>query len=294
MNALDTVGDPAGEAGNPDPALEAGHPAPGRGRPLDRGARWSALLGLLAEHGRLTVAQVVEELGVSEATVRRDFGELAAQQLVTRTHGGVVATAVAYDLPARYKQASGDTAKDRIASAAAELAAPGSVIGFNGGTTTSATARRLAARSDLASSSERPAITVVTNALNIATEMVLRPFIRCVTLGGVARQESYELSGPLASMVLNELWLDTVFLGVDAVSAQAGATCRHEGEAGINALMVQRADRVVVVATGEKVGRRAFARICQTARIDVLVTDKGAPDEEVRALRAAGVTVEQV
>lgn len=287
MNALDAVGDAAGEAGHPDPPPE-------RGRPLDRGARWSALLGLLAEHGRLTVAQVVEELGVSEATVRRDFGELAAQQLVTRTHGGVVATAVAYDLPARYKQASGDTAKDRIASVAAELAVLGSVVGFNGGTTTSATARRLAARSDLASSSERPAITVVTNALNIATEMVLRPFIRCVSLGGVARQESYELSGPLASMVLNELWLDTVFLGVDAVSAQAGATCRHEGEAGINALMVQRADRVVVVATGEKVGRRAFARICQTARIDVLVTDKGAPEDEVRALRAAGVTVEQV
>ncbi len=62
-------------------------------------------------------------------------------------------------------------------------------------------------------------------------------------------------------MVLNELWLDTVFLGVDAVSALAGATCRHEGEAGINALMVQRADRVVVVATGEG-RRRAFARIC--------------------------------
>jgi len=264
------------------------------GRAMDRGTRWSALLGLLAEHGRLSVAQVVEELGVSEATVRRDFGELAAQQLVTRTHGGVVATSVAYDLPARYKQASGDTAKDRIATAAAELAVEGSVVGFNGGTTTSATARRLAARSDLASSTERPAITVVTNALNIATEMVLRPFIRCVSLGGVARQESYELSGPLASMVLNELWLDTVFLGVDAVSAQAGATCRHEGEAGINALMVQRADRVVVVATGDKVGRRAFARICPTTRIDVLVTDRTAPDDDVRALRAAGVTVEQV
>lgn len=261
---------------------------------MDRGTRWSALLGLLAEHGRLSVAQAVEELGVSEATVRRDFGELAAQQLVTRTHGGVVATAVAYDLPARYKQGLGDNAKDRIAAAAAEFALEGSVVGFNGGTTTSATARRLAARADLASSAERPAITVVTNALNIATEMVLRPFIRCVSLGGVARQESYELSGPLASMVLGELWLDTVFLGVDAVSAQAGATCRHEGEAGINALMVQRADRVVVVATGEKVGRRAFARICPTARIDVLVTDKTAPDDEVRALRAAGVSVEQV
>jgi len=264
------------------------------GRGMDRGARWSALLDLLAQHGRLSVAQVVESLGVSEATVRRDFGDLAAQQLVTRTHGGVVASAVAYDLPVRYKQAGKDTAKDRVASCAADLVAEGSVVGFNGGTTTSATARRLAARADLAASSKRPSITVVTNALNIATEMVLRPFIRCVSLGGVARPESYELSGPLASMVLGELWLDTVVLGVDAVSAAGGATCQHEGEAGINSLMVQRADRVVVVATGDKVGRRAFARICPSERISILVTDASAPPEALDELRTAGVSVEVV
>ena len=264
------------------------------GRSMDRGARWSALLGLLAEHGRLSVAQVVESLGVSEATVRRDFGDLAAQQLVTRTHGGVVASAVAYDLPVRYKQGGGDSAKERVASFAADLVPEGSVVGFNGGTTTSATARKLAARADLAASSRRPSITVVTNALNIATEMVLRPFIRCVSLGGVARPESYELSGPLASMVLGELWLDTVVLGVDGVSAAGGATCEHEGEAGINSLMVQRADRVVVVATGDKVGRRAFARICPSERIQVLVTDTTAPAAALDEFRAAGVTVEIV
>ena len=115
-------------------------------RGMDRGARWSALLALLAEHGRLSVTQVVEALGVSEATVRRDFSELAAQQLVTRTHGGVVASAVAYDLPARYKLAGADSAKERIAAHAADLAPAGVVVGFNGGTTSSATARRLAAR----------------------------------------------------------------------------------------------------------------------------------------------------
>jgi DeoR family transcriptional regulator of aga operon len=261
---------------------------------MDRGARWSALLALLAEHGRLSVAQVVDELGVSEATARRDFGELAAQQLVTRTHGGVVATAVAYDLPARYKQAGKDSAKERIATFAADLVPEGSVVGFNGGTTTSATARRLAARSDLAAAVRRPSVTIVTNALNIATEMVLRPFIRCVSLGGVARPESYELTGPLASMVLGELWLDTAVLGVDAVSAALGATCNHEGEAGINSLMVQRADRVVVVATGEKLGRRAFARICGASRIDTIVTDATADPGAMDDLRAAGVRVEVV
>jgi len=215
--------------------------------PKDRGQRWSALLALLAEHGRLSVSQVSSELEVSESTVRRDFGELAAQQLVTRTHGGVVATSVAYELPARYKSALANDDKQRIARAAALMVDPGTVVGFNGGTTTSATARHLAARGDLARSSDRPAITVVSNALNIASEMVLRPFIRCVSLGGVARPESYEQSGPLAAMVLEQLWLDTLILGVDALSATDGASCSHDGEAGISSRMVRRADRVIAV-----------------------------------------------
>lgn len=264
------------------------------GSARERGERWGLLLAMLAEHGRLSVAQVCRELGVSEATARRDFTELAAQQLVTRTHGGVVASSVAYDLPARYKSSTADQTKQAIATAAADLVTVGSVVGLNGGTTTSAVARRIAARRDLSTAPERPAITIVTNALNIATEMVLRPFIRCVTLGGVARSESYEQSGPLASMVLEQLWLDTLILGVDALSAATGATCQHEGEAGINALMVARADRVIVVATGEKIGGRGFARICQIADVDILVTDERADAAHLAQIRDAGVLIDVV
>jgi len=257
----------------------------------DRSDRWRRLLDLLAEHGRLTVSQTATALGVSEATVRRDFTDLARQQLVTRTHGGVVATSVAYDLPARYRASAEHDAKERIAAAAAELVNAGTVVGFNGGTTTSATARRLAAAIEPTRSAAEPALTVVTNALNIAAEMVLRPHVRTVSLGGVARPQSYEMTGPLASMVLDELWLDLLVLGVDGLSADGGASCEHDGEAGINAKMVQRAERVVIVAGADKIGRRAFARICAVDQVDVLVTDADAPRDEVAALEAAGVDV---
>ena len=259
----------------------------------DRAQRWRRLLDVLADQGRLSVTEGAALLGVSEATVRRDFTSLASQQLVTRTHGGVVATSVAYDLPARYRP-GGDDAKDRVAAAACDMLAVGTVVGFNGGTTTSATARRLAARADLAAANLRPSMTVVTNALNIATEMVLRPYIRTVTLGGVARPQSYELTGPLASLVLEQLWLDVLVLGVDGFDAAGGASCFHEGEAGVNAQMVARSDRVIVVAGADKLGRRAFARICPISAVDVLVTETGADPDRVEALRAAGVEVRQV
>jgi DeoR family transcriptional regulator of aga operon len=249
------------------------------------------LLDLLAQSGRLSVAEATAELGVSEATVRRDFAALARQQLVTRTHGGVVASSVAYDLPVRYRGGGSDTTKERIAAAAAALVTAGQVIGFNGGTTTSHTARRVAARTDLRGGTGEPTLTVVTNALNIATELVLRPHVRTVSLGGVARPQSYEVVGPLAHQVLAELWLDHLFLGVDGFAPEAGATCFHEGEASINAQMVRRSNEVTIVAAAEKLGVRSFARICDAGDVTRLVTDDSADPQVLEKLRARGVEV---
>ncbi|HEY9412091.1 MAG TPA: DeoR/GlpR family DNA-binding transcription regulator [Jiangellaceae bacterium] len=257
----------------------------------DQAGRWQQMLDLLADRGRLGVGETAATLGVSEATVRRDFAELARQQLVRRTHGGVVSSAVAYGLAARYRSASDEQVKARIATAAAALVTGDIVVGFNGGTTTSTTAREVAARVEPGPDTGRPALTVVTNALNIAAEMVLRPHIRTVSLGGVARPQSYEMTGPLARLVLDELWLDLLVLGVDGLTADAGASCEHVGEAGISAQMVERSTRVVVVADGSKVGRRTFARICPADRIDTLVTDDSAPADALADLRAAGIEV---
>ncbi len=257
----------------------------------NRASRWSIMLDRLATTGRLGVGEASELLGVSEATIRRDFSELAKRQLVARNHGGVVATNVAYELPYRYRSSMGDDDRTRIAEAAAALVLPGQVIGLNGGTTTTATSRAITAREDLAADGE---ITIVTNALNIATEAVLRPHVQCVSLGGVARPESYEVTGPLATLVLQQLWLDVAIVGVNGLSAREGATCRHEEEAAIIRTMIERSKQVICVATGDKLGVRTFASICPAERIDHLVTTVGADRDEVDALREAGVDIHQV
>ena len=257
----------------------------------NRASRWSIMLDRLATTGRLGVGEAAELLGVSEATIRRDFSELAKRQLVARNHGGVVATSVAYELPYRYRSSMADDDRARVADAAAALVQPGQVIGLNGGTTTTATSRAITAREDLAADGE---ITIVTNALNIATEAVLRPHVQCVSLGGVARPESYEVTGPLATLVLQQLWLDVAIVGVNGLSAREGATCRHEEEAAIIRTMIERSRQVICVATGDKLGVRTFASICPAARIDHLVTTVGADRDEVDALREAGVEIHQV
>ncbi|MFI2300311.1 DeoR/GlpR family DNA-binding transcription regulator [Actinacidiphila glaucinigra] len=254
-------------------------------------ARWSALLEMLTRDGNVEVERAAAELAVSAATIRRDLDELARQNMVTRTHGGAVINAIAYDLPLRYKAARNAPEKERIARAAAALVKPGTVVGLNGGTTTTEVARALAARPDLAGDGAEPALTVVTNALNIAGELAVRRHVKLVVTGGVARPASYELIGPLAAELLAQLTLDLVFLGVDAVDVTQGAAARHEGEASINRALARRAERVVVVADASKLGKRAFARICPVEEVDVLVTDGDAPASLVEPFSAAGVEV---
>jgi DeoR family transcriptional regulator of aga operon len=256
---------------------------------VDRYARWNTLVELLTEQGRVTVEEAATTLQVSQATIRRDFEQLAQQQMITRTRGGAVASGVSYDLPLRYKTAKHSAEKQRIGVAAAALVEPGTVVGLNGGTTTTEVARALAVRPDL--SGEEPQLTVVTNALNIANELLLRSRMKIVVAGGVVRPQSYELVGPLGSALLEDIALDLALLGVNAIDVALGAAAHHEGEAAMNSLMVARASRVVIIADASKLGKHAFARICPIDRVDTLVTDTGAPAETLAAFTAVGVQV---
>jgi len=255
---------------------------------MSRYQRWNSLLELMSGDGQLSVADAANALGVSMATIRRDMDDLAKQQLVTRTRGGAIAGNVSYDLPLRYKTARHAAEKQRIGRAAAGLIQPGSTVALNGGTTTSEVARALATRPDL---QDGTGITVVTNAMNIANELAVRPHVKIVVTGGVTRGQSYELIGSFATLVLAELTLDWAILGVDALDPRTGASAHHEGEASINHLMATRAEQVMIVTDHSKLGQRAFARMCAVDEIDVIVTDREAEPAMLAAFGERGIRI---
>jgi DeoR family transcriptional regulator of aga operon len=248
-------------------------------------------LDLLAADGKVSVQTASDLLGVSAITLRRDLDELAQQQMLTRTRGGALANATSYDLPLRYKTTRHATEKQRIGLATASLVQAGAVVGLNGGTTTTEVARAIATRADMYAISTGPSVTIVTNALNIANELVVRPHVKVVVTGGVIRPQSYELIGPLATLLPAQVSLDIAILGVDGIDPDGGATAHHEGEASINQLMVSRARQVIIVADASKLGITAFARICPSDKVSTLVTDSGADPNMVARLRDRGLTV---
>jgi DeoR family transcriptional regulator of aga operon len=247
--------------------------------------RLSSVLERLSGNGSVGVGDLAGELGVSPATVRRDLRLLEDQHLLTRTHGGAVAHGVLYELPLRYRSARHGEQKLRIAREAAARISEGTAVGLTGGTTTTEVARALVTT---------PRLTVVTNSLSIASELAVRPNLKLVVTGGVARAESYELVGPLAESSLAGLNLDVVLVGVDGISARAGLTTHHEVEAHTNRALIDRASVVIVVADSSKLGVVAFAQICELGRITEVITDEEAAPAAVRELTAEGIQVTTV
>lgn len=243
----------------------------------------AAILVALRDTGEVQVADLSERFGVSAATLRRDLAILEDQGLLVRKYGGAISTDAGVELPVAYRDRKSKVQKTAIAKAAAALLPRGpQTVGFTGGSTTSEIARILSARMDLV---------VVTNALNIAMEMALKPRIRVVVSGGVARSQSAELVGPWAESALAQATIGTAFVGADGVSTAGGVTTHDPVEARTNAALISRAERVIVAADSSKLGRRYPGRMAQISAVHVLVTDSDADPRDLRVFRDAGVEI---
>ncbi|MCT2594152.1 DeoR/GlpR family DNA-binding transcription regulator [Streptomyces sp. N2-109] len=242
--------------------------------------RLNRIIDHVSSEGSADVHQLAVLLGVSGATVRRDLRSLHEQGLLRRTHGGAV-TAPS-ELPMRHRAGRQQAQKQRIAAAAAELVPDGAVVGMTGGTTVTEVARALAGRSG---------ITVVTNAVNIAADLVVRPDLQLVVIGGNARSQSYELVGPVAERMLDEYHIDISFIGVDGLTTGGGCSTHDQMEAHTDRAFLRNSTRTVVVADSTKIGKVTFAKICPLSEISAVVTDSAADEADTAALRALGVRV---
>lgn len=247
-----------------------------------RDDRLAEVVATVTTRERVEVESLAAELGISASSLRRDLAVLEQRGLVRRVHGGATSVPGAL-LPVRYRQGQQRDAKGRIAAAAVEQIPQHAVaVGLCGGTTTTEVARRLVGRTDL---------TIVTNAVNIAVELAAHPRMRVIVAGGTMRPESYEAVGPMTDRFVEGLNLGVTVMGVDGISATGGLTTHDAVEARTDQGFAERSQRLVVVADSSKVGRVTLARIVPASRAALLVTDVGAPADEVARLRDAGLEV---
>jgi DeoR/GlpR family transcriptional regulator of sugar metabolism len=232
--------------------------------------RQDRILAEVRRHGGVRVSDLVDILGVSDMTVRRDLDVLARKGLVDKVHGGASALGSrAADEPGfEVKSLREPAEKEAIAARAAELVRPGTAIGLSAGTTTWVLARRLR---------EVPDLTVVTNSVQVLEELHQAAGAseqRVVLTGGI-RTPSDALVGPLAVAALDALHLDLVFMGTHGMDDRSGFTTPNLMEAETNRALVRAARRLVVVADHSKWGVVGLSSFASPEEADVLVTDSG-------------------
>jgi DeoR/GlpR family transcriptional regulator of sugar metabolism len=247
--------------------------------PVDRRHR---ILERVSEQQSIHIGELAQEFGVSEMTIRRDVARLERDGFLRRTYGGATAhvtRSLELAFNARALQHAGS--KRLIGMAAAELVRDASTMFVGIRTTTEQFAHFLPARQDL---------TVITGSIPIASLLGTRS-PRVVVLGGSVRRDELSCIGPVAAATVRRYHADVAVLGAAGLSVRHGVSELNDEEAEIQRLMAQHSDTLVVIADSTKLGCTAPVRVIDAERIDTLVTDEGAPPEEVEQFRAAGVHV---
>jgi DeoR family transcriptional regulator, fructose operon transcriptional repressor len=247
--------------------------------------RQHAIASLVNERGRLAVAALAEEFGVTTETVRRDLALLERAGMLRRVHGGAVqAGALTLVEPALGERHDTRTeAKRKIATAALDLLpADGGSLILDGGSSTAALAEILP--------SDRP-LYVATNSVPIAARLSASPGVTLHVLGGRVRGITQTAVGDATVRAMQDLRVDVVFLGTNGVSPVHGFSTPDEAEAATKRAMVRAAQRVIVLGDSSKLGREHLVRFAGIEDVDVLVTDCEADPGLVTALETMGIEV---
>lgn len=228
-------------------------------------ARQQAILDTVNNACSAQIKDLAIELGVSEATVRRDIDEITAAGLAERVHGGLVkSTGTAFERFHSEKMQCMLHEKQRIARKAASLVKNGDSIFLDSGSTTFFIAQNLANLTDL---------TIVTNNLDIAYSCKFHPSTSLLVTGGMRRDNFSVLIGDVAENMLKSFFVDMAFLGCDAISIENGVYNTNFMELGIKKQIVQCGKRLILVTDSSKFHKKALAKVCDVHELDMVITD---------------------
>ncbi len=246
-------------------------------------ARRAMILNLLESNNEVFVTELSKTMHISEVTIRKDLTILQNRNLLVRTRGGAIRRPVENqneDTAIGQKRMFNFREKERIGAFAATLIQDGDNIMLDSGTTTLEIARHLDRFTNL---------TIITNAMNIATELMRYKRFTVIILGGHVRINSHSTVGPLALNTLSHFSNYKLFLGVDSFSLDAGISTPSLEEAMLNQAMIAQARETIAVFDSSKFNKRSFCHIANAEQVQAIVTDNNLPQGMASRLKEKNV-----
>lgn len=256
--------------------------------------RRSKIQQQLAQHLTVTIAELAEQFGASEMTIRRDLDELEARGICQRIHGGAVSLRIQeYRSPTypTYSQREQQQAREKtaIARAAAALVRPSEVIAIDTGTTAAYLAQALR---------DIYPLTVVTNSLRVLAQLHDVTSIALICPGGALSLEernpaNNDLSfvGPLTVAALRDFRPNKAFISTSGLTVADGITNAALLQAEIKRTLIEVAEEAILITDHTKFGRPSGFVVAGVNAFHKIITDSAAPPEDVTALRQRGIEV---
>ena len=243
--------------------------------------RQRRILDILGREGRVVATELQSELGVSGYTIRRDLDELAEERHLQRVHGGALARSpVAPTYEERSRQSV--SGKLAVAGAAATLLEGGQTVIVDGGSTAlalvDAIPRGLGG-------------TFITHSPPVATALARDPAREVITIGGSLDARAMVAVGAQTIEAYARITADICFLGIWSVHAAAGISSGYYEEAEVRRVLVQRADRVVGLASRDKLGTTAQFGIAPATALTHLATEPDVGAEVLDPFVELGIRV---
>jgi DeoR/GlpR family transcriptional regulator of sugar metabolism len=235
------------------------------------------------DDGRVSVAQLSQDFGVSEVTIRNDLQALADRKLIVRTHGGAVSADHGLSELALTKRRQQQVQeKDRIGEAGATMIADGDAIILDSSSTALAIAQHLKTHRHL---------TIVTNSLAVAQEMLDAPGVTVVMSGGRLRRDTASLVGADGLDALRKFNIQKGFFGAHGITPEDGLTDVSADEAEVKRHLAGMCRQVVAVLDSTKWGQVGLASFAPIERVSTVITDSRAPDDLVEQVRALNTEI---
>lgn len=246
--------------------------------------RQQYICNVLKQDGKITIAQIVTEFGISEESARRDLRLLEKKGQCKRTHGGAILPVQVGLRPAADRDYSTMPIFENyrlIAQKAAEMIRPNDTVYLTGGSFGYIMLPYLP--------TEFP-FTLVVNNVELAKE--LRRFDQIeVYLAGGKMRKSGSFVDSLATRFVQQLHFDLSFHTGAGLTAQFGLSNGTDETASFQRAVIENSKTNCLLIPGSKVGADAFIKVCDTNLFDCIITDWECSEDHIASLEEIGCEI---
>ncbi|MGM7719757.1 DeoR/GlpR family DNA-binding transcription regulator [Metabacillus sp. Hm71] len=244
--------------------------------------RQREIMKQLLEFRTVKISDLSRDLNVTRETIRKDLYEMEEKGLVRKVHGGAILNKANLETKYTNRKSTNEAEKRSIAKKASEFIEDGDTIYIDYGTTAWFFTREILNKKNL---------TIITNSLPIANEIIDYSDFEVIIIGGTVRKNEKSLFGPIAYRGIENLYVDKGIFGIGGIDLNAGYTNVHMGESEVSRLMMTHSQKIIVMADYSKFNTITMNKVAAIEDVDILITDVNIDDELLKQLKEMNATV---